>query len=48
MYKLKEATQVENKVCMITYLNAFDGKMASQLRDKDPRTLRDALELLGI
>ena len=33
---------VYDKVCLITYLNAFDGKMAYQLRDKEPRTLRDA------
>ena len=26
---------------MITYFNAFDDKMAYQLRDKEPRTLRD-------
>ena len=45
MYKLMQATQVEEKVCMITYLNSFDGKMAYQLRDKDPRTLRDAFRI---
>ena len=28
MYKLMQATRVEDKVCLITYLNAFDGKMA--------------------
>ena len=30
---------------MITYLNAFNGKMAYQLRDKDPRTIRDAFRI---
>ena len=33
------------KVCLITYLNAFNGKMAYQLRDKEPRTLRDAFKI---
>ena len=34
--------QVDDKVCLITYLNYFDGKVAYQLRDKEPRTLREA------
>ena len=37
-----QAMWVDEKVCLITYLNAFDGKMTYQLRDKEPRTLRDA------
>ena len=41
-----QATRVEDKVYMITYLNAFDGKMAYQLRDKDPRTIRDAFRIV--
>ena len=40
-----QATKVENKVCMITYLNAFDGKMDYHLREKDPRTVRDAFRI---
>ena len=36
---------IDDKVCLITYLNAFDGKMAYQLRDKEPRTLRDAFKI---
>ena len=36
---------VYDKVCLITYLNAFDGKTTYQLRDKDPRTLRDAFQM---
>ena len=28
-----------------TYLNAFYGKMDYQLRDKEPRTLRDAFKI---
>ena len=36
---------VDDKVCLITYLNAFDGKIAYQLRDKDPRTLREAFRV---
>ena len=46
MYKLMQAMQVDEKVCMITYLNAFYGKMAYQLRDKEPRTLRDAFRIV--
>ena len=30
---------------MITYLNYFDGKVAYQLRDKEPRTLRAAYRI---
>ena len=45
MYKLMQATRVEDKVCLISYLNEFDGKMAYQLRDKDPRTVRDAFRI---
>lgn len=36
---------VDDKICMITYLNAFDCKMAHQLRNKEPRTLRDAFRI---
>lgn len=45
MYKLMQAMRIDDKVCLITYLNAFDGKMAYQLRDKEPRTLRDAFRI---
>ena len=31
---------------MITYLNAFNGKIAYQLRDKDPRIVRDAFRIV--
>ena len=27
MYKLMQAMRVDDKICLITYLNAFDGKM---------------------
>ena len=37
--------RVDDKVCLITYLNAFDGKTAYQLRDKDPRTLREPFRM---
>ena len=37
--------RVDDKVCLITYINAFDGKIAYQLRDKDPRTLREAFRM---
>ena len=45
MYKLMQSMRVDDKVCLITYLNAFDGKTAYQLRDKEPRTLRDAFRM---
>ena len=41
-----QAMWVDDKVCLITYLNAFDGKIAYQLRDKEPRTLRDAFRIV--
>ena len=40
-----QAIRVEEKVCMITYFNDFDGKMAYQLRDKDFGTLREAFRI---
>ena len=45
MYKLMQPMQDDDKVCLITYLNAFDGKILYQLRDKDPRTLREAFRM---
>ena len=41
-----QAMWFDDKVCMITYLNSFDGKMEYQLRDKEPRTLRDAFRIV--
>ena len=46
MYKVMQAMQVDDKVCLITYLNAFDGKITYQLRDKEPRTLREAFRIV--
>ena len=40
-----QSVRVDDKVCLITYLNAFDGKTTYQLTDKDPRTLRDAFRM---
>ena len=40
-----QAMWFNEKICLITYLNAFDGKMTYQLRDKEPRTLRDAFRI---
>ena len=40
-----QAMWFDEKVCLINYLNSFDGKMAYQLRDKEPRTLRDAFRI---
>ena len=45
MYKLMQTMWIDDKVCLITYLNAFDGKIAYQLRHKEPRTLRDAFRM---
>ena len=33
-------------VCLTTYFNAFDRKMAYELRDKAPRTLRDSYKVV--
>ena len=33
-------------VCLTTYFNAFESKMAYHLRDKDPKTLRDAYKIV--
>lgn len=40
-----QAMRVDDKICLITYLNFFEGKMAYHLRDKGPRTLRDAFRI---
>lgn len=40
-----QAMWIDDKVCLITYLNDFDGKMTYHLRDKEPRTLRDAFRI---
>ena len=42
MYKLFHVIQLDNKVCLKTYFNAFDSKIGYHLRDKDPRTLKDS------
>ena len=33
-------------VYLTTYFNAFDSKMAYELRDKDPKTLRDSYKIV--
>ena len=45
MYKLMQEMQIDDRVCLITYLNVFDGKMVYKLRDKVPITLRDAFTI---
>ena len=40
-----QSMRVDEKVCLITYLNEFDAKIAYQLRDKDLRTLREAFQM---
>lgn len=37
--------RLNEDVCLKTYYNAFDSKMTYQLRDKDPKTLRDAYKI---
>ena len=41
MYKLLQVMRLNEDVCLITYFNSFDCKMAYSLRDKDPKTLRE-------
>ena len=45
MYKLFQVMKMEENVCITTYFNAFDSKMVYILRDKDPKTLRDAFKI---
>lgn len=42
MYKLFQVTGLDDKIFITTYINVFVGKMGYQLRDKEPRTLKDA------
>ena len=46
MYKLFQVMRMEENVCITTYFNAFDSKMTYILRDKDPKTLRDAFKIV--
>ena len=45
MYKLFQAMKLNEDVFLTTYFNAFNRKMAYQLRDKEPTTLRDAFKI---
>ena len=45
MYKLFQVIKIEENVCITLYFNSFDSKMAYILRDKDPKTLREAFEI---
>ena len=38
--------KMEENVCITTYFNDFDSKMAYIHRDKDPKTLREAFEIV--
>ena len=42
MYRLFQVMRLNEDVCVTTYFNAFDRKLAYLLRDKDPKTLREA------
>lgn len=44
-HKLFQVMRLNEDVCLKTYFNAFDSKMAYQLRDKDPKNLRDAYKV---
>ena len=37
--------KMEENVCITTYFNAFDIKMAYIFRDKDPKTLKEAFQI---
>ena len=45
IYKLFQVMRLNEDVCLTTYFNAFDSKMAYELRDKDPKTLRDPYKI---
>ena len=45
MYKLLQVVKIGEDVFLTTYFGAFDGKIAYQLRDKDPKTLKDAFRI---
>ena len=44
MYKLFHVMRLEENVYLTTHFNSFDSKMAYILRDKNPKTLRDAFK----
>ena len=46
MYKLFQVMRLNEDVCLTTYFNAFYRKMVYQLRDKDPKTLRDDYKIV--
>ena len=46
MYRLFQVMRLNEDVYLTTYFNAFDRKMAYQLRDKDLKTLRDAYKIV--
>lgn len=45
MHRLSLVMNLEDSMCLTTYFNAFDGNMAYQLRDKEPRNLKDAFRI---
>lgn len=46
MYTLFQVMRLNEDVCLTTYFNAFDSKMAYVLRDKDPKILREAYTMV--
>ena len=45
IYKFFEVMKLDDNMCLTTYFNAFDNKMAYIVRDNDPKTLRDAFNI---
>ena len=45
MYKLFQVIILNEDVYLTTYFNAFDSKMAYQLRDKNPKSFRDTYKV---
>lgn len=45
MHRLYQVMRLDDNMCLNTYYNAFDSKMAYILRDKNPHNLRDAFRI---
>lgn len=45
MYELFQVMRLGEDMCLTTYFNSFGSKITYTLRDKYPRTLRDAYKM---
>lgn len=45
MHRIFQVMRLDENVCLTTYYNAFDPKIAYILRDKNPHSLRDAFRI---